>query len=113
MAERGNIGGAGGAGGGGMDRARRSTDFDPLVTTLGGGNIDFSSILAIADILPVMVAYIDRDLIYRFVNKPLADWIGRPRKEILGRHMRDVIGDEAIAERKDILDQALKGERMF
>ena len=43
--------------------------------------------LAIADILPVMVAYIDRDLSYRFLNKPLADWIGLPRKDVLGKHI--------------------------
>ena len=35
--------------------------------------------LAIADMLPVMVAYFDRDLRYRFVNKPLADWLELPR----------------------------------
>jgi PAS domain S-box-containing protein len=83
------------------------------VTTLGGGSFDFSSILAIADILPVMVGYIDRDLKYRFVNKPLADWIGLPRKEILGKHIREVIGDGPFAEREALLSAALDGERKF
>ena len=48
--------------------------------------------LAIADMLPVMTAYVDRDLVYRFINKPLAEWLGRPRKDVLGRTMREVHG---------------------
>jgi PAS domain S-box-containing protein len=95
-------------------RTPRTPDgLQPLVTELGGGSVDFSSMLAIADILPVMVGYIDRDLVYRFVNKPLADWIARPRKEILGRHMREIVGEKAFAEREPLLKAALKGERKF
>ena len=71
-----------------MSGPRTPRDFEPLVTALGGGTLDFSAMLAIADILPVMVAYIDRSLTYRFVNKPLADWLGLPRKDILGRTIR-------------------------
>src|SRR4051812_19615747 len=70
---------------------RTPAGFEPLVTQLGGGNLDFSAMLAIADILPVMVAYIDTSLTYRFVNKPLADWLGLPRRDILGRTIRDII----------------------
>ena len=73
--------------------------FEPLVTALGGGTLDFSAMLAIADILPVMVAYVDRSLTYRFVNKPLADWLGRPRKDVLGKTVREIIGEEAFAPR--------------
>jgi PAS domain S-box-containing protein len=93
--------------------ARAPGDLDPLVTTLGGGSFDFNSILAIADILPVMVAYVDSALTYRFLNKPLADWLDMPRRDVLGRHMREVIGKEAFAHREPILKSALKGERMF
>ena len=34
---------------------------------------DFSAILAIADAIPVMIAYVDNRQIYRFVNRTLAD----------------------------------------
>ena len=47
----------------GAPRAPR--DFEPLVTALGGF-LDFPAMLAIADMLPVMVAYFDRDFRYRF-----------------------------------------------
>ena len=103
-----------GQGNPGSRRGPRSpAGFEALVTALGGGVLDFPAMLAIADILPVMTAYIDSTLVYRFVNKPLADWIGRPRKEILGRHIRDIVGEAAFGEREPLLAAALKGERMF
>ena len=86
--------------------------YAPLVTALGGV-LDFHSMLAIADLLPVMTAYYDRDLILRFVNKPFADWFERPRRAILGKHSRDIIGEEAFNERVPMIEQALKGERTF
>ena len=87
--------------------------YAPLVTALGGGVLDFSAMLAIADLLPVMTAYYDRNLILRFVNKPFAEWFGRPRREILGRHSRDVIGEKAFNERVPMIEQALQGQRTF
>ena len=74
---------------------RTPKDYQPLVTALGG-TLDFPAMLAIADVLPVMVAYIDRDCIYRFMNKPLAEWLNLPRKKILGHHMRDVLGEARL-----------------
>ncbi|HKP34206.1 MAG TPA: PAS domain-containing protein, partial [Sphingomicrobium sp.] len=96
-----------------LPAARTPHGFEALVTALGGGVLDFPAMLAIADILPVMTGYVDRDLVYRFVNKPLADWMGVPRKDILGRHIREMIGAAAFAEREPLLAAALNGERMF
>src|SRR5438552_2641397 len=87
--------------------------FEPLVTALGGGNLDFAAMLAIADILPVMVAYVDRNLVYRFVNKPLADWFSLPRKEMLGRGVSEIIGEEEFGQREAMYAAALGGERTF
>ena len=53
--------------------------------------------LALADELPVMVGYFDRDMRYRFLNKALADWLELPRSEILGRTPRELTGEEAFA----------------
>jgi PAS domain S-box-containing protein len=70
-------------------------------------------LLALADLLPVMTAYLDRDLRYRFINKPLAEWLGQARADMLGRPMVEVIGAEAFATRKPMLEAALAGERQF
>jgi PAS domain S-box-containing protein len=93
--------------------ARTPHDYAPLVTALGGGVLDFPAMLAIADILPVMTAYLDSTLTYRFVNRPLAQWLGLPRKQILGKAVREIIGDAAFAQREPMYRAALAGERTF
>ena len=67
--------------------------------------------LGLADELPVMVAFIDRDVRFRFLNKALADWFERPRSEILGRTLGEMIGEQAFLERQPAILAALAGER--
>jgi PAS domain S-box-containing protein len=95
-----------------VGKVRHPGGFEPLVTALGG-ILDFRAMLAIADILPVMTAYVDRDLVYRFVNRPLAEWLGRPRKDILGHSIREIIGEESFAPRLPMYQAGLKGQRTF
>jgi len=70
-------------------------------------------LLTLADLLPVMTAYVDRDLRYRFINKPLAEWLGWSRREMIGKTMREVIGAEAFEVREPMINAALAGERKF
>ena len=74
---------------------------------------DFASMLAVADMLSVMIVFLDRDLRYRFVNKTYSDWLEKPRSEILGHRLTEVIGEEAAREREPMLSAALTGERQF
>ncbi len=69
--------------------------------------------LAIADLLPVMCAYVDRSFTYRFLNQGLADWFEKPRSAILGKTMREVLGEASWAHRQPILQAALAGERQL
>ncbi|MBV9529179.1 PAS domain S-box protein [Sphingomonas sp.] len=93
--------------------ARETLDHEPLVTAMGGGTLDIEAMLAIADLLPVMIGYVDRNCVYRFVNRPLAEWFELPRRQIVGRTMSEMLGDEAFAQRKPLLEAALDGERKF
>jgi PAS domain S-box-containing protein len=77
------------------------------------GTFDFSQILGVADALPIMIGFIGRDERYSFVNRALADWFERPRKEILGRRMDEMLGEEDYRARKPLFDAALAGERQF
>ena len=84
-----------------------------LVTPGGAGVMDFNAMLAIADILPVMIAYVTSDLVFGFVNQPLAEWFELPRREILGRKIVDIIGPRRLSEREPNYRRALAGERLF
>jgi len=79
----------------------------------GDGAFDFAGIRAVADTLPVMVAFVDLDCRYGFVNKPMSDWFERPRAEILGKTMSELLGEQAWAQRAPLVAAALKGERKF
>jgi PAS domain S-box-containing protein len=78
-----------------------------------GASFDFSQILGVADALPIMIGFIDREERYRFVNKALAEWFERPRKEILGRTMCDMLGEKNYASRQPLVAAAFAGERQW
>src|SRR5690349_19147418 len=92
---------------------RKATAPPPPSTPPSGGAFDFAGILAVADMLPVMVAYVDKDLRYRFMNKPMADWFERPRSELLGLTMHELLGDEPWKMREPLVAAAMTGERKF
>jgi PAS domain S-box-containing protein len=70
-------------------------------------------LIALADLLPIMTAYVDRDEIVRFLNRPLADYFEQTRSDLLGLPVREVMGEETYAERKPLIDATLRGERQF
>ena len=79
----------------------------------GVGTFDFGQMLAIADALPMALAFVDTGLTYRFVNQALAEFIGRPRAEMIGRTMAEVLDAKVMADRQPMLDAALAGERVW
>jgi len=96
-----------------MPRSGGSISSNEPVVPPADGAFDFAGIRAVADMLPVMVAFVDRDCRYRFVNKPMSDWFELPRHEMLGKTMRELLGDEAWAQREPLVASALKGDRKF
>jgi PAS domain S-box-containing protein len=92
---------------------RTPKDFEPLVTALGGGTLDFAAMLAIADLLPVPIGYIDSGQIFRFINRAGAEWFEQPRKAILGRSYEEIVGAGAYEARRPRLEEALAGERKY
>jgi PAS domain S-box-containing protein len=74
---------------------------------------DFTQTLAIADALPMGIAYVDSGHRYRFLNKALADFFEKPRSSILGKTMEEMLGPEAMKVRLPMLEAALGGERQY
>ena len=72
-----------------------------------------SGMLAVADLLPIMTAYVDRDEVVRFLNRPLADYLEQPREALLGRSVRAMMGEDTYRDRKPLIEAALAGQRQF
>jgi PAS domain S-box-containing protein len=64
----------------------------------------------VTDAIPALIAYVDKDIIYRFTNKVYEEWFRRPLDQINGRPMRDVLGAELYDLRSDYVERALRGE---
>jgi PAS domain S-box-containing protein len=67
---------------------------------------------AIADSLPLLISYVDKNQIFRFVNKPYEAWFQRPLSEIVGKKLIDVMGPAMYEPRRPFVERALAGERM-
>ena len=76
MADRGKIGSPKGDAKAGK-RGPDSADVKAVAASLSAlpGPVDFAGVLAIADSLPVMIAYLDREQRYLFLNRTLAEWL--------------------------------------
>lgn len=66
----------------------------------------------ITDSLPVLIGYLDKEEKYRFANKAYESWFPLKSEELLGRSVRDVVGEVAYGNVKQYIDRALAGERL-
>ena len=73
------------------------------------GWLQESSWWPIADVVPMVVAYVDAQQRYQFVNRYAEIRFELPREQLIGRSVRSVIGDEAYAVARPKLEEALGG----
>jgi PAS domain S-box-containing protein len=66
----------------------------------------------IIEAVPALVGYVDTDERYRFNNGAYEQWFGPRASEILGRHIRDVLGDAVYATIAPHVQAALAGRRV-
>jgi PAS domain S-box-containing protein len=71
-----------------------------------------AQIRLIADGVPVLICYVGADQIFRFANRQYAAWFNRPTTEIVGRHVREVLGEEYYAIVSGNIGRALTGQRV-
>ncbi len=62
------------------------------------------------DVLTLPAAYIDRSQTYLLANAAFCDWIGLSQDDLLGRSVREIIGDSLHASVETYIDAALRGE---
>ena len=62
------------------------------------------------DSLPYPMAYLDRDLKYQFVNKPMERLVGKSRADMINRPMNQLFGKQRLAEIEALWDQVFAGE---
>lgn len=66
----------------------------------------------IADNLPVLISYIDKNRTLTFANATYRHWLGVDPKAIVGMNIRDAVGPKLFGPRERFVEQALGGERV-
>jgi PAS domain S-box-containing protein len=66
----------------------------------------------IADNVPALISYIDRDFTYRLNNRAYEDWFGPSADHMVGRRVADVLGAAAWEKLRPYMEAALRGERV-
>ncbi len=66
----------------------------------------------LADGLPVLIEYVDKDECYRFANRTFETWYGCSSASVEGRSVESVVGEVAYVTIAKWLRQALKGEQV-
>jgi PAS domain S-box-containing protein len=83
---------------------------DPLVAAPGAeSRLDEEHLRRLLDAIPTPVSYVDRSLRFRYNNRAYDAWVGRPRAELYGTHVRESLGEKAYAEVLPHMREALAG----
>src|SRR5882672_4157563 len=66
----------------------------------------------IANNVPALISYVDRDLRYRFANRTYTDWFGIAHEQMPGRTVAEVFGGEAYGRMQQNIGRVLAGEEI-
>ncbi len=89
--------------------AHANAEIDQIATALRRSE---ERLRLIVDSIPALIAYVDRDEIYKFANKGYAEWFGISKEAIVGRSIAEVFGTEPYAQIAPHLAIAKRGERV-
>jgi PAS domain S-box-containing protein len=84
-----------------LHRSRRSAEVSKAQLNL------------ITDAVPALVSYIDANYCYRTVNQAYELWFGLKKEEIVGRHVREVLGEAVWEKVHPYVELVMAGERVF
>src|SRR5437660_1418558 len=83
----------------------------PIVPRQQAPRDDAQELRLIADNLPAMSTAYDENLVCRFASRRFADFFGFTTQSIVGKHLRQVIGEAPYREVKPYFDRVLAGHR--
>ncbi len=67
----------------------------------------------ITDAIPLLISYVDKEHHYRFVNQTYIEWFGQPQEQIIGKHLSEILGDEAYRSILPEIEKVLSGEQVI
>src|SRR5262245_41922119 len=69
-------------------------------------------LLLVANSVPALISYVDRDQRYRFSNRTYNDWFGIAHEDMPGRSVEEVFGADAYGRMRENIARVLAGEEV-
>src|SRR5437763_6532453 len=66
----------------------------------------------IANNVPALISYVDREQRYRFSNRTYNDWFGISHEQMQGRTVAEVFGEDGYARMRENIERVLAGEEI-
>jgi diguanylate cyclase (GGDEF)-like protein/PAS domain S-box-containing protein len=66
----------------------------------------------VIDSIPTPMCYVDNEARYRYVNDAFLAYVGRPAAQIVGRSVKEILGDERWALLEPIIERVRHGESL-
>lgn len=85
------------------------TQSGVLNDRLSGGTLGSKQLTDLLESVPALIAYIDRDLHYRYVNSSYQKWIGLKANDILGKTVPQVQDEGTFETIKPFINKVLSG----
>ncbi len=63
--------------------------------------------------IPAYISYVDSKLYYRYVNENYEKLFGLKNSEIIGKHIREVLGEEYMISNFENIQKVLSGEKVY
>jgi PAS domain S-box-containing protein len=87
------------------------TDVTESMRTMEALRDSENRIRVYTDNVPVLITYVDREERYRFTNEPYQKALGHRGASVIGKTIREILGQERYRRLKPHIDAALTGQR--
>ncbi|WP_082880072.1 PAS domain S-box protein [Methylomonas methanica] len=71
------------------------------------------NLVSVLNHMPAMIGYWDKNLINKFGNKAYEEWFGFTAQDLIGKHIREVIGEQLYTLNKPFIDAVLAGQPQY
>lgn len=83
-----------------------------LERSIGEQEAKIHQLRAMIDGIPLRTVYVDHDLIYRDANKEFLDFVGKPRDQVIGHTVGEILGPKVVVQYETMAPRVQSGETM-
>jgi PAS domain S-box-containing protein len=66
----------------------------------------------VIDAVPALISYVDSKQRYQFTNKRYEEWFGHSSQEVQGKHMQEILGQDAYEKILPHVEEVLRGRKV-